>query len=79
MFEKLYRLFRILAKTRSIFKEVSEVLICKGVGRVKEPTVMAKYSESHCHPLEKRGREGAVQWQSNGRRINIQRLSFGDL
>ena len=30
---------------------------------LKEPTVMAKYSESHCHPLEKRGREGAVQWQ----------------
>ena len=77
MFEKLYILFRILAKTRSILKEVSEVLICKGVGRVKGTNSDGKVLRKPLPPFGKKGQGGSCPMAVG--RINIQRLSSGDL
>lgn len=77
MFEKLYISFRILAKIQSIFQEVTEVLIYKGVGSVKGTNSDGKVLRKPLLPCGKKGQVGSCPMAV--RRINIQLLSSGEL
>lgn len=77
MFEKLYVSVRVLAKKQSSFKEITEGLIYKGVGRVKGSNRDGKVLRKPLPAFWKK--EQGESCQKATGRINTQLLSSLDL